>query len=307
MSGGQQASAGLKGLVGLPGGGEGWGRRGAFEHFGGELPGEGFPGAANKAVEEDDREEGAGVVVGVVLVVLGKDQAPAFVADQVFVVGGQQDGVAAAEAPGAGIFVKIEVHPFPVDRMQFIPESGDTPPAVADVQAGPPSIVFERRGAVASEVFPGQQRERFVLFQRAGRGDFCVREGVGGFRRMEVSAAQRPGEFCHPDVVGKPVVIHPDIPFGKRLGKIFFRNAPFVGGAAEQQVADLDVFFVRNADTVGAHPSFDDLPGLGGAQGQHPAVIFPADQLPGAAQQMKPDDPAAQTAGKQAAGTASGC
>ena len=93
----------------------------------------GRPVAGHFAVLEDDVPEGAGVVVGFVAVVGVEGDVAALVADQVFVVGGEQVDAAAAEAAGATVAAQIEVLALPALPDPFPGGQVQSPPAVADV------------------------------------------------------------------------------------------------------------------------------------------------------------------------------
>ena len=66
------------------------------------------PVATNDAIVGDDGLEDAAVVVGFVFVVRREDNVTAFISDEVFVVGRNQEVFAFAETSGAAIVGQIE-------------------------------------------------------------------------------------------------------------------------------------------------------------------------------------------------------
>ena len=90
-------------MIGLPGGLEGGNVVAVVEE--GCLAGglEGGPVAADDAIVGDDGLEDAAVVVGAVGVLWRENDVAALVADEVFVVGRNQEVFALAEATGAAI------------------------------------------------------------------------------------------------------------------------------------------------------------------------------------------------------------
>ena len=119
---------------------------------------EGGPVAADDAVMGDDGLEDAAVVVGAVGVLLGEDNVAALVADEVFIVGRNQEVFAFAETAGAAVVGQVEIAALISLHVDAVTQQCDALAAVADVHARPPDEVLQCGGLVALEIFAGKQR-----------------------------------------------------------------------------------------------------------------------------------------------------
>ena len=167
----------------------------SVEQVGRQFFFEGLPASGDDAVGEDDGREVAGIVVGTVPMGLGKDDPPALVANQVLIVGREQQHRPFPETAAARIPVQEQVEAFPSDLVQCAAERFHPPPAVSHIQARPPDKIFEGGGAVAPEILICQQHKRFVPFRRSRGRHFRFRQRIGRLHREKIPAAQRPGKL----------------------------------------------------------------------------------------------------------------
>ena len=122
-------------VVGLPGGVEG-GCVVVVVEEGGLAGGfEGCPVAANDAVVGNDGLENAAVVVGAMGVLPREDNVAALVADEVFIVGGNEQKPALPEPPCAAMVSEVEVPALIFLHMNAASQQGYALAAVVDVQS----------------------------------------------------------------------------------------------------------------------------------------------------------------------------
>ena len=121
-------------VVGLPGGVEGGCVMVGIEEGGLAGGFEGCPVAANDAVVGNDGLEDAAVVVGAVGVLPREHDVATLVADEVFIVGGDEQKLALAETPCAAMVSEVEVPALIFLHVDAVAQQGDALAAVVDVQ-----------------------------------------------------------------------------------------------------------------------------------------------------------------------------
>ena len=103
---------------------------------------EGRPVAADGSVVGDDGLEDAAVVMGV-MPVLGREyNVTGLIADEVFVVGRNQEELAFSEASRSAIVGQIELPTLPLFNVDGIAQERNPLATVADVQARPPDKIL---------------------------------------------------------------------------------------------------------------------------------------------------------------------
>ena len=123
---------------------------------------EGCPIAADDAVVGDDGLEDATVVVGTMTMLLRKHNFATFVADEVFVVRGNQEELAPSESACTAIIGHIEFVPLMFFQMNRVAQELYSLATFPDVQSRPPDEVFERSRLSALEIFSRKQHQRFL-------------------------------------------------------------------------------------------------------------------------------------------------
>ena len=141
-----------------------------MENVGADRAGGSAPVADDLAVKQEDGPEDAAVVVGAVTVVGMEGQLAALVADKVFVVGGEQVHEAAAKSSGAPVLMPEKLEALPTLPDELCADGIHALLAGVDAEAAPPGEVLQGGGAVAAEVFPGQQGEGFFPGEGSCRG-----------------------------------------------------------------------------------------------------------------------------------------
>ena len=182
----------------------------------------GGPVTDDLSVQQHDGPENSGVVVRPVPVLLGQDQVPALVADEIFVEGGQKDDAAPAVPAEPTAFVATERKVFPALPDQFCPERLHACSAITDIQSAPPGEIFRRGGTVAAKIFSRQPGERLFAGKRRRLRQLLCGQGVAVFRREKIPAAKQPGILCQMEMVGEPVTVHDEPPVLQRSIEIFF-------------------------------------------------------------------------------------
>ena len=229
--------------------------------------------------------------MGVVRVVGMEDDVAAFVADQVFVEGGEEEDAAAAEAAGAGLRVDVEVAAFPALGAELAAEGGDAAPAVVDIQPGPPHVVLQRGGAMAAKVFSREEGDGFFVVQNQLITNLFRGEGQRPLGRMQVARAQQAGELRQAEMVGEPLLGHLDVALAEGFRQELLLDAAMPGERLAEDAADALLFLQGNVHIVRVHPAAEAGEGLAAAELQHPAQVLAGEELPGGAEQMGPDDP----------------
>ena len=82
----------------------------------------------------------------------------ALVADEIFIVSGEEVDASAAESSGAGVLVEEEVQPLPMLLYEPVSDGFDSHFAFTRIQAAPPDEVFESGRGVAPEIAVGKLR-----------------------------------------------------------------------------------------------------------------------------------------------------
>ena len=269
-------------------GGEG---SGVVEEGEAAVPGGGGPVADDVAVQGHDRVEDTGVVVGVMGVVGMEDDVAALVADEVFVEGREEEDGAPAEAAGAGVRMDVEVASMPAFGAELVAEGGDAAPAVVDIQPGPPDEVLQRGGAMAAEIFAGEKGEGLFVVQNQRIAHLFRDERQRPFGRMEVPRAQQAGELRQAEMVGEPLLGHLDIPLAEGFREELLLHAAAPRKRLSENVGNPLFFLQGNIHAIGMHPATEPGQGLAAAELQHPSQVLAGNELPGGAQQVRPDDP----------------
>ena len=103
---------------------------------------EGRPIAADSAVVGDNGLENTAVVVGMMPVFGREHDVAGLVADEVFVVGRNQQGLAFSEASRAAVISKIILPTLPLFNVDGVAQEQNPLTTVADVQARPPDKIL---------------------------------------------------------------------------------------------------------------------------------------------------------------------
>lgn len=96
---------------------------------------EGCPIAANHTIVGNDRLEDTTIVVGMMSVFWKKHDVPALVTNEVFIIGRNQEKLAASESPRAAVICHIELAPFPLLQINGVAQKGNPSSAIADIQS----------------------------------------------------------------------------------------------------------------------------------------------------------------------------
>ena len=110
----------------------------------------------------NDGLEDATVVVRAMPMFLRQHNVAGFIADEVFIVGRDEEIAAFPEASRAALVSQIEVTALESLHMDTIAHQRDTFAAVTDIQSRPPYKILQCRWLTALEVFAGKVHQGFV-------------------------------------------------------------------------------------------------------------------------------------------------
>ena len=223
--------------------------------------------------------------------VLGrKYDVATLIADEVFVVGRNQQEPAPSESSCSAVIGHIKIATLSLLHMDRIAQQCNAFPAFADVQTRPPYEVLQRGRLATLEVFACDVHQCFIAFHPDVRLHLVGREGVGGLHRLQLAAAQRSRYLGHTNMVRQAMFVHRDAFLCQGTNDILLGHAAKVGSCSNENVADAHHLLVGYVNAVAVHPSLGDCNGLVCAKVNQGPIILSRHQLPGSTHQVQSEN-----------------